>query len=68
MLPIPMKFSPNPNAESECLHFLSTCHIVSVMPPGASHFATRQLRAKMLSDSKSGKQVGERMLGLWMVE
>ena len=67
MLTVPIKFFPNPNAESECLHFLSTCHIVSVMPP-ASHFATRQLRAKMLSDSKSGKQVGERMLGLWMVE
>ena len=31
MLPIPMKFSPNPNPESECHHFLSTRHLMSVI-------------------------------------
>ena len=41
-----LKFSPNPNAESECHHFLSTCHIMSVITPDTSHFATRQLGAK----------------------
>ena len=45
MLGILMMFSPNPNTESECHHFLSTCHIMSVRTP-ASHFATRQLGAK----------------------
>ncbi len=64
-LAIPMKFSPNPNAESECHHFLSTCHIMSVIPP-ASHFATHQLRAKCFPSRNPGSKW--RMLGLWMVE
>ena len=45
MLGILMMFSPNPSTESECHHFLSTCHIMSVITP-ACHFATRQLGAK----------------------
>ena len=68
MLAIPIKFSPNPNAESECLHFLSTCHIMSVIPP-ASHFATPQLRAKCFPSRNLGSKWESVCLGFgWLNE
>ena len=56
MLPIPMKFSPNPNPESECHHFLSTRHLMSVIQAQASHFAARQLGAKCFPSQNLGSK------------
>ncbi len=61
-----LKFSPNPIAESECHHFLSTCHIMSVIPP-ASHFATRQLGAKCFLSRNLGSKWESVRLGFgWL--
>ena len=47
-------FSPNPNAESECLQCLSMCNIISLKWPPVAPFATGQLRTKCFDSRNLG--------------
>ena len=60
-----LQISPNPTTEAECHPFLSTCHHHACQSTACVSFWGQ---GPWLFASKSEKNVGECMLGFWMVE